>query len=1144
MPLQLFYSHSIHNLFQIFDSQYKVNSLFSPPQVVVGGNMGEWLKLQLTRSRGVIANFQVVRLERTLWKILEDADHEHEPVEQINNKILARLIFNEIDLLEKRTQDNTFHDLLKYIGSLSQDHTSYYKKKLQIAEQLSSLFMEYELKRVMSFAPSDLVHNWVNGEDCFQKSFYRDHERAKELEAWQKELYFRIFSDQGSLARLKQETGINYKTIAHYFNHVFSQKNQVTLNHELHIFNMSQISLLHRTIVQWASEVLGCRIYVYVFNPCIEFWEDINQESAYEFDDDEELNVQNDLLKTWGRPGKESIRLWNEGVDYNFHQDSYMDSIHMRDTKILPYLQRSIIQSLNSPLRGCALNDASFQISSHDDETDEVVYVLSQIQQLAQEEKEFKYEDVGIYVTDMIKYGPIITGLCSEQDPKRQDFIPVKVQTASFKSPSLKKNLSSLLQLITGDFSRKDFFAYFQNDSLLHKKGFDPAEVEHFEQWVDKLNIFYGMSHDKHPNPNAWNYGLNKILDSYWLLEETGEFVLYKDINTQDRQLVGKFVSFVYDLYEDLQFFKRSRTLEEWGELLSVFLKQWFFGWDDLENLCPEDKLFLTSFLGRLDTFPLFSVDSQLSYEFIVEVLTQELHTAYPFPTASIVGGVNVQELIPHPPQAFKYVFILGLGDRYFPLKESPSTLDLKKYAKRLIGDNSSTDTSKYLLLEILMSCSQKLELSFVGKDVRKDEELQPSPVILELLEYLGKYTDAPIESLIQFKQTQPIRTPFIKEEFVKFAVTISETEVKKEWKLSELKVFLKNPLFYLHRSLHSKKERLIEDTTLKDLESFSLQTLDSFTFKEGLLAQLFFKWYEGESLSRNTIEQILYEKLKQLELHGKFVGGHFTDLEKDKLLDFALLFVDKFEKSSLSHAGVMGNFLFGDANDHLVHDAFLGQRIKIKGNLRGIDIGKTLIHGVIKNVILDHSQKKLVLVRFIQSEEELRLDHFLEYAILNKLELPLDWNEYTTDLLVFTSKKGTEPLDIRFAHSGDAFWSAFQFLEKEYPSRNIPGEILFDVLIQSKTSIKKYKSFYECLGVVDSMSIAQSWVVSYMKNYPQEYEKLKTTVEEKWKSYLENDYVNSFYKLESFETIAEDFLAFFVYLYAPFLKWKVEHAV
>ena len=74
----------------------------------------------------------------------------------------------------------------------------------------------------------------------------------------------------------------------------------------------------------------------------------------------------------------------------------------------------------------------------------------------------------------------------------------------------------------------------------------------------------------------------------------------------------------------------------------------------------------------------------------------------------------------------FRCICLLGLNDGEFPRTTKSAAFDLIAQHPRR-GDRARRNDDRYLFLESILSAREKLYLSYIGKDIRKNEELAPS---------------------------------------------------------------------------------------------------------------------------------------------------------------------------------------------------------------------------------------------------------------------------------------------------------------------------------------------------------------------------------------------------------------------------------
>lgn len=105
-------------------------------------------------------------------------------------------------------------------------------------------------------------------------------------------------------------------------------------------------------------------------------------------------------------------------------------------------------------------------------------------------------------------------------------------------------------------------------------------------------------------------------------------------------------------------------------------------------------------------------------------------------PAASASGAVTVCPLGALRGVPFRVVCLFGLDEGAFPRRGPRSEADLMLRAPRF-GDRQARSEERGVFLDALLAARDRLLVLFRGRDARDDSELNPSPVVLELLGYL-----------------------------------------------------------------------------------------------------------------------------------------------------------------------------------------------------------------------------------------------------------------------------------------------------------------------------------------------------------------------------------------------------------------------
>ena len=110
-------------------------------------------------------------------------------------------------------------------------------------------------------------------------------------------------------------------------------------------------------------------------------------------------------------------------------------------------------------------------------------------------------------------------------------------------------------------------------------------------------------------------------------------------------------------------------------------------------------------------------------------------------PAASTSGAVTVCPIGALRGVPFRVVCLFGMDEGVFPRRGSRSEADLMLRAPRF-GDRHPRSDERGVFLDAVLAARERLIVSFRGRDARDDAVLNPSPVVLELLDYLRARLD------------------------------------------------------------------------------------------------------------------------------------------------------------------------------------------------------------------------------------------------------------------------------------------------------------------------------------------------------------------------------------------------------------------
>ena len=94
--------------------------------------------------------------------------------------------------------------------------------------------------------------------------------------------------------------------------------------------------------------------------------------------------------------------------------------------------------------------------------------------------------------------------------------------------------------------------------------------------------------------------------------------------------------------------------------------------------------------------------------------------------------------MIPMRSIPFRHIFLVGFGQDVYPRRSETSGFDLMA-RHRMRGDRDRRDEDRYMFLEAIFSARKSLTISYVGRDMHSNQELEPSVLVSELLDYCGR---------------------------------------------------------------------------------------------------------------------------------------------------------------------------------------------------------------------------------------------------------------------------------------------------------------------------------------------------------------------------------------------------------------------
>jgi exodeoxyribonuclease V gamma subunit len=310
--------------------------------------------------------------------------------------------------------------------------------------------------------------------------------------------------------------------------------------------------------------------------------------------------------------------------------------------------------------------------------------------------------------------------------------------------------LDLMLQLPLGKFRRQELLRLITHPALTAR--FYDVDPDDWLSWCDAVGIVHGADHQDHRSTYIerdlfnWDQGLRRLaLGSLMTGRRSGDpnpitigdqRYLPEEVPQSKLTQAASLGLLVRSLIADARFARNARmSLAEWSDLIGLWMATY------LAPSSPQDERVYRRLqhaiqeLGRADPG---GFGAPISYRIASERARAAVASLRGSRGQHLADGVVVSAFAPMRAIPFRVVFITGLGEGKFPSSDRASHLDLRT-ARRKAGDVSARERDKYLFLETLLSARDRLVLSYVARDELTGEALQPSSVVIELLEMIER---------------------------------------------------------------------------------------------------------------------------------------------------------------------------------------------------------------------------------------------------------------------------------------------------------------------------------------------------------------------------------------------------------------------
>lgn len=942
--INLYPANKMENLLTLLNkiSQVSPIGVFNQEVIIVqNAGMQHWLNLAIASDRGISMNMRYALPAQYLWQLIRTLASEDKVPEQSPysrevltwriHAILATKSVMDDECFTPATQywldQKTLESELEFASKTSSKADL---KRYQLAGQMADLFEQY-----LIFRP-EWLDGWQHGEEVIPLSAENK---------WQAKLWQLLISELPY-----NPVELLNDAIANVADKLSNDPN--ILPKRMSFFGINTMAPMWLNFINALSDYI--EVDFFHLNPCFSYWGDIiNEKQAIKklshwsngANNDEHLFVGNPLLANFGQQGREflallqnystvNIELFVKASNDNSEADDSANS--MSSSCILHQLQNDILELRDATEQSSPLVDDSITIVSCHSALREVQalhdYLLHQFNDSSHKKDKLTPKDVLVMCPQIEQYAPYVNAVFTRGWQDLTDEVPplpCSIADRSAKdSDPLIAAFSELLTLPDSRFQVSQLLSFIRLSAVANKFAINVEDSEKISLWLQQATIHWGLDQahkevllgEQASNSFTWQQGLSRLLQGFAYSDADS---IYQDqlllgvVEGGDAILLGQLMLFIEQLQHFSHQLNRARTAKAWQfflltQLELLFSTQLVFSTNTAEQAIHQTNIQIDNSIAIIEQ----AISSLVEYcehahfdeEIELAIIVDFLNNHFSQGDASkqfMVGQVTFCSMLPMRSIPFKVIAVLGLNDGEFPRQRPALGFDLIAQSIAVLGDRSRRGDDRYLFLEALISAREALYLSYQGRNIRNNNEKQPSLVLKELMDYLAQGYGWQFTQENSHVQQMPMQ-PYSEDNY-----TVRDTELgfKPSFDANWLRLGQHEKIettqtsllvdacdiadnvntlsaaevirFFQHPSKVFAQKVLnlyldSKEVSLNDVEPFTADHLDNYLLKQDLLA--------ASLVSKNsmTIEQVI----NTASLSGKFPDLPSTPSHFDEALD------------------------------------------------------------------------------------------------------------------------------------------------------------------------------------------------------------------------------------------------------------------
>ena len=707
MSLHLFQSNRLEALGILYKhlTDSPLADPFAPETIMVQSRgMGRWLTLQLARERGIAANLEFVLPAGFGWQLMKKVLPALPPKSAFAPEVLTWRLMAVLPTLE----GEPFTPLTRYLqgGALA---------CYELAGKIADIYDQY-----LVFRPA-----WIRAWEAGQLLGLGDDE------AWQAALWQRLAAEVPGRHRVMM------------LDDFFARLRPEHLPTRVSVFGIATLAPMYLALLQRMAELT--EVSVFLLNPCEQYWGDIVDARGQLklFAKGESADGGHPLLASLGQQGRDFF----DEVAARVPDATSMFIAPTQDT-LLARLQRDILV-LSAPaddVQPLAPDDRAIVCHITHSPMRELEVLKDQLLAMLSADPTLTPADIAVLTPDINSYAPYIDAVFGYR--RDAPSIPYSIADRRLtREVPLLSTFGAVLELADSRFAADAVLSLFDCAELLARFGLSDADVALLRSWVRGAGIRWGRdaAHKAELGLPAeaihtWRWGLDRLLLGTLLPSSlAGDNAplfagLLPDGAAQGQ--AAERLARLAALFNTLDGFARDwaqpASVADWAERLRAAASALFVVDEDGEAALQV----LHDIVDALAADAALAVfEGEVPLPVVRDAVLRQLEVASS--GGFLTGGLTFCAMVPMRSIPFRVLCLIGMNDGAYPRDERPVSFDLVARNPKK-GDRSRRFDDRYLFLEAILSARDTLYLSWVGRSIRSDEPLPPSPLVAELLDTLS----------------------------------------------------------------------------------------------------------------------------------------------------------------------------------------------------------------------------------------------------------------------------------------------------------------------------------------------------------------------------------------------------------------------